>query len=134
MKHDLEKAKLVPEEQASYLYCDCCENFFETSGDLVGQHGDEGRNIPDFATPCHLEKLGLDATDIISCALRDHGFAEDAELEISEALYVELQEFLDAWCKKADVVNHFPDHGLKVDLRPAKEELAKETEATNGIV
>lgn len=109
----LAKAKGVPE--SGWLYCGCCDEFFESSADLLERHDEDGRDLPTTATPCYPRQLSLDASDIVNQAAEEfhEGAVEDADLEA-------LQTALDDWNNKSGVISHFPEFTEVVDLSEAR--------------
>jgi hypothetical protein len=113
----LAKAKRVLEGEASMLFCDCCEKFFDASAELVDDHFNSEREIPDFAWACHEEGLSIDMAQVLANELERANFYEDAAFTVDAEL--ELQGLVNAWLLKHPMVSHFPGDEV-VDLSEAK--------------
>lgn len=85
-------------------------------GDLLDHHEDAGIAVAHrvyAAVPKHME---MHAGVIVEHALED--FHEDAASDVSDAAIAELQELLDAWCKKHRVTTWVPDYTRAIVYTP----------------
>ena len=107
-----EKAKKVRESDpaVTYLYCECCSEYFETSGDLFERHWDDAMDLPLWAWACDRDTLALDAVEIVSRELEDGEFHEDASESIEAGAYLVLQASMDDFCDAQDIHSFFPSN------------------------
>jgi hypothetical protein len=97
-----EKARKVAlaDYQGAYLYCPRCSEYLETgemAAHLVEEHG-PNLDGPAYAYGCNLQRLALDAGEILNDALEQQEFYEDAIEAIPAKDSQALQAQLDAWC------------------------------------
>lgn len=107
------------ESAAEMLYCDCCEHYCSDSHEMLDDHYHHERDLPEYAWACDPVYFELDAGSLIDSALSDQEFHEDAGFDSFATR--ELQEALDAWCKKHRLESYFPSNEV-VDLTTAREE------------
>lgn len=94
----LRKAPRVLESDAPMLYCDCCENYFGDSHELLDDHDRHERTLPTHAWAAEPTDFRMNADDLLERELEEQGFAEGSEYE-REAIDA-LQAVLDHWCKR----------------------------------
>lgn len=115
-----EKATKIPysEWDGKMLYSGRLDKYFLEWWEYMEEiESDEGAEPEEYLWDCISHRVGIDAEGVIENAMDDH--YEGAIEQIVDA--TELQDLLDAWCKKQDIETFWPSRNRAV-MAPILEE------------
>lgn len=86
--------KIQAADYKGWLFCECCERFFDSVDDLIDYHCDRNK-FPTWAWACTSRRISLDAREIIFSEIDRQECFDDASDYIPSDI-TELQSALDA--------------------------------------
>ncbi len=114
---DKAKKVMLSEYPESWVYCDHCSEYYADAWELIEDHEDlDDEDVPVWVYGTYEVKFSLDAREIVCEELERQEFYDGADEHIKTEAFQELQDFLDAWCKRQDLTAYMVDHGTVVDI------------------